>query len=108
MTENRKFALRSVMQLGFQLIAVCCASDDYRIYNPVSWCRHYRLIKEVGLFARWLEKLAFYSAIDFQGFVEEHFWEEYALLGKQNPSDSFWSIRQSYLQTLDRITPEKN
>ncbi|UOQ53254.1 hypothetical protein [Hymenobacter cellulosivorans] len=108
MTEEKKYALRAVLQHGFKLIAICCASDDFKIYNPASWYRHYQLVKEISLFARWLEKLAFYSAIDFQGFIEEHLWQEYEVMRKQTPTDSFWSIRHCYIQELDRVMPAKD
>jgi hypothetical protein len=76
MTEDRKFALRAVMTDGYKLIAICCESYEFKICNPVSWYRHYQLIKGAGHLARWLQKLAFYSAINFEGFIEEHFWQE--------------------------------
>ncbi|WP_345222127.1 hypothetical protein [Hymenobacter koreensis] len=107
MTEDRKFAIRGLLENGFRLIAICCESYEFKLYNPASWRRHYRLIKASALIARWLQKAAFYSAIDFDGFDEKTFWQEYRLFSRRLPNNSaFVLFEQFYKQHLLWLTGE--
>jgi hypothetical protein len=69
--------------------------------------RYYRLAKTIKAFTRWLQKLAFFSSINFEGFDETVLWQEYQLLCKKFPNNPFIMTRQFYVQTLQRITGEK-
>ena len=106
MTENRKFALRTVIERNLYTISICCELNEFKIYSPISWLKHSRNLKAAALFARWLQKLAFYSSINFEGFDEKVFWEEHELLCKKFPN-VFVMTRQFYEQDLQRITEEK-
>jgi hypothetical protein len=103
MTENKKYALRCIIESGIYITGICCDLHEFKIYSPRSWLKYYRLLKSAGLFARWLQKLAFYSSINFEGFDEDILWQEYELLNKKLPSNAFIIVRQFYEQNLQRV-----
>jgi hypothetical protein len=104
LTEDRKFALRAVIDMGLLTISICCQLEAFRIYDLRSWLRYYRLAKTISAFARWFQKLAFFSSINFEGFDEAIFWQEYQLLSKKFPNNPFIMTRQFYEQNLQRIS----
>ena len=102
MTEDKKFALRNVIERNLNTISACCELSGFRFYSPISWLKHYKELKAAGLFARWLQKLAFYSSVNFEGFDEEIFWQEYELICKKFPN-TFVMTKRFYEQNLQRI-----
>jgi hypothetical protein len=106
LTEDRKFALRAVIEMGLRTVSICCQLEALRLYNIRSWFRYYRLAKVIGTFTRWFQKLTFFSSINFEGFDETVFWEEYQWLCKKFPNNPFIMTRQFYEQNLQRITGE--
>jgi hypothetical protein len=107
LTEDRKFALRAVIEMGLSTVSICCQLEALRFYNFHSWFKYYRLAKTIGVFTRWLQKLAFFSSIEFEGFDEIAFWQEYQLLCKKFPNNPFVMTKQFYDQALQRITGGK-
>ena len=103
-TEHKKFALRAVIEMGLRTVAICCELEAFRIYDLRSWLRYYRLAKTISAFARWFQKLAFFSSINFEGFDEAIFWQEYQLLSKKFPDNPFTMTKQFYEHNLQRIS----
>jgi len=48
----------------------------------------------MSAFTRWFQKLAFFSSINFEGFDEDIFWQEYQLLSKKFPTNPFIMTKQ--------------
>jgi len=93
-TAHKKFALRAVIEMGLRTVSICCELEAFRIYDLRSWLRCYRLAKTMSAFTRWFQKLASFSSIDFEGFDEDIFWQEYQLLSKKFPTNPFIMTKQ--------------
>jgi hypothetical protein len=104
LTDDRKFALRTVIEMGLCTVSICCELESLRIYDLRSWLKYYHLAKTIKAFTRWLQKLAFFSSINFEGFDENIFWQEYQSLCKKFPNNPFMMTKHFYEQNLQRIT----
>jgi hypothetical protein len=54
--------------------------------NPLFWWSYFRQIREFGAIADWLHNLAFFSALDFERFDEQRFWQDYDWFRVKYPS----------------------
>ncbi|WP_139255230.1 hypothetical protein [Hymenobacter psychrophilus] len=52
--------------------------------------------------ANWLHNLAFYSALDFEGFQEDWFWMEYAEFRQEFPANRWPLMTQRTIEELQK------
>jgi hypothetical protein len=64
--------------------------------NPLCWWSSSRRVRTAGAIAEWLHNLALYSALDFDGFNEEWFWQGYQWLLGQYPEAGLERYRAEF------------
>ncbi len=87
MNEQRKRAYRWLLyraMLNIRLIQWAGGGWWQRL-NPLCWWSNSRRVRVAGAVADWLHNLALYSALDFERFDEEWFWQDYQRLLDRYP-----------------------
>ena len=56
-----------------------------RFLNPFCWRKTAAQIRRAGVIADWLHNLAFFSAIDFDRFDEDLFWDDFRQCENRHP-----------------------
>jgi hypothetical protein len=70
----------------------------FRAWNPAYWRREGRPIRCAGAVADWLHNLAFFSAVNFQGFNEEWFWRDFESVRARHPESGLERYRHLFEQ----------
>jgi hypothetical protein len=68
----------------------------WQYWNPFVWMRIRNQVQRGAEIADWLHNLARYSALDFEGFVEEWFWQELEDRNKRFPEYGLQSYRENF------------
>lgn len=87
MDENRKRAYRLMLYLAMLYIRPIQHYLDFDLtwFTGFSWRKRKRYIRIQGAVANWLHNLAQFSALDFNGFDEDEFWQDYDRLKRAHP-----------------------
>jgi len=77
MNERRKKAYRYLLYYAMlEIRPIAWLLPGFRILNFLQWRSAAQQVRRAGVIADWLHNLAFFSAIDFERFDEEEFWQD--------------------------------
>jgi hypothetical protein len=68
----------------------------FRFFNPFNWRKMAQQVQRAGAIAGWLHNLALYSAVDFDRFNEEWFWDEIERRRRQDPQFHLEHYREMF------------
>src|SRR5262249_37552338 len=74
--------------------------------NPFCWWSQSRQVRRAGAIADWLHNLAIYSALDFERFDEERFWEDYRWFLENHPGEGLEGYRSEFQRRATKAEPE--
>jgi len=99
MDEHRSYAYRYLLYWAMlDIRPIAAISHRVRWFNPFSWRPRIRRVCALGELAEWLHNMAAFSALNFVGFDELRFWEEFRCLRSKYPEFQYYrSLFQSAL-----------
>lgn len=101
--EQRKAAYRHLLYVAMLDIRNRCQPRGEPSMNPMVWRKGYLNGRVAGSVADWLHNLAAFSAKDFMGFDENHFWREGEMFLKRLPEINFREIFEEHIRGNCRI-----
>ncbi len=70
----------------------------YSPFSPMFWVRNIPRVRRAGEIADWLHNLAFFSMLDFEGFGEDWFWQDYQRLCERYPLPEYRRLFDQHLK----------
>ena len=98
--DNTKAAYRHLLYAAMLAIRNHCQSRGKPSLNPFEWHRQYRRSRVAGAIADWLENLAQFSMLEFEGFDERRFWDEHGYLCARFPGEQLERYREIFDEHL--------
>ena len=103
--EQRKMAYRYLLyhaMLDIRPIA-WMPFGFIRILNPFNW-KNWKAcsqrVRRAGVVADWLHNLALFSALDFERFDEERFWQDYRHFDERHPDFRLYAYKDVFEREL--------
>ena len=107
MHEHRKYAYRYLLYwatLDIRPIAWL----RIHWWNPLSWVGSIRRVRRAGAIADWVHNLALFSALEFQGFDDGLFWDEFERLRRIHPEYDLDHYRWVFDRAMSEATVRRN
>jgi hypothetical protein len=96
--DHRKQAYRWLLyQATLEIRLLCWTNRRWRDwFIPRRWTGFVRQARTAGTVADWLHNLAMFSALDFNGFDEDRFWEDYQCFVNEHPQAGLERFRAEF------------
>jgi hypothetical protein len=105
MDEKRKRAYRYLLYQAMLEIRILQwqVYSPLRLLNPFHAWRVIKRVRRSGALADLLHNMALFSALDFEHFKEDYFWEEYErFCRKYGTGDDYFNSRRTFDSELER------
>jgi len=99
--EQRKHAYRYLLYRAMPDIRPL-AWRSFGWFHLWTWRRQALRMRYAGAIADWLHNLALFSALDFRGFEEERFWQDFQGLLHKFPGFRLENYRSTFEERMAR------